>query len=189
MKPNKFVIEKQVAAFRMDNGLGASEPVTLKSLLLKLNVLTVFRPLSDSFSGMCLKDNSGHRFMLVNSNQPMGRQHFTIAHELYHLFIEEKPTPHKCNPGNSKNVVEQSADMFASSFLMPEAGICQLTPEDELRGKNVSLGTILRLEHYFSVSVVQAAEPWHYNGIRPFQIGGNKCEILCKMFWVRYSSV
>lgn len=92
MKPNKFVIEKQVAAFRMDNGLGASEPVTLKSLLLKLNVLTVFRPLSDSFSGMCLKDNSGHRFMLVNSNQPMGRQHFTIAHELYHLFIEEKPT-------------------------------------------------------------------------------------------------
>ena len=73
MKPNKFVIEKQVAAFRMDNGLGASEPVTLKSLLLKLNVLTVFRPLSDSFSGMCLKDNSGHRFMLVNSNQPMGR--------------------------------------------------------------------------------------------------------------------
>lgn len=152
MKPNKFVIEKQVAAFRMDNGLGASEPVTLKSLLLKLNVLTVFRPLSDSFSGMCLKDNSGHRFMLVNSNQPMGRRHFTIAHELYHLFIEEKPTPHKCNPGNSKNVVEQSADMFASSFLMPEAGICQLTPEDELRGKNVSLGTILRLEHYFSVS-------------------------------------
>ena len=49
MKPNKFVIEKQVAAFRMDNGLGASEPVTLKSLLLKLNVLTVFRPLSDSY--------------------------------------------------------------------------------------------------------------------------------------------
>ena len=28
--------------------------------------------------------------MLINSNQPRGRQHFTIAHELYHLFIEEK---------------------------------------------------------------------------------------------------
>lgn len=152
MKPNKFIIEKQVSAFRADNGLSSSEPVTLKSLLLKLNVLTVFSPLSDSFSGMCLKDNSGHRFMLVNSNQPRGRQHFTIAHELYHLFIEEKPTPHKCNPGYSKNVVEQSADMFASSLLMPEAGICQLIPELELKSKNVSLGTILRLEHYFSVS-------------------------------------
>lgn len=152
MKPNKFIIEKQVSAFRADNGLSSSEPVALKSLLLKLNVLTVFRHLSENFSGMCLKDASEHRFMLINSNQPRGRQHFTIAHELYHLFIEEKPTPHKCNPGYSKNAVEQSADMFASSLLMPEAGICQLIPEKELKSKEVSLGTILKLEHYFSVS-------------------------------------
>ena len=138
MKPNKFIIERQVADFRADNGLSSSEPITLKSLLLKLNVLTVFRPLSDNFSGMCLKDGAGHRFMLINSNQPRGRQHFTIAHELYHLFIEEKPTPHKCNPGFSKNSVEQCADMFASSLLMPEAGICQLIPEKELKNKKIS---------------------------------------------------
>ena len=152
MKLNKFIIERQVSEFRTDNGLSSSEPITLKSLLLKLNVLTIFRPLSENFSGMCLKDNSGHRFMLINSNQPRGRQHFTIAHELYHLFIEEKPTPHKCNPGYSKNKVEQNADMFASSLLMPEAGICQLIPETELNTRNISIATILKLEHYFSVS-------------------------------------
>lgn len=153
MKPNKFVIEKQVSAFRKDNGLSTSEPVTLKSLLLKLNVLTIFRPLSESFSGMCLKDASGHRFMLINSNHPLGRQHFTIAHELYHLYVEEKPIPHKCNPGSgSKNPVEQCADMFASSLLMPEAGLCQLIPEKELETKDISMATILKSEHYFSVS-------------------------------------
>ncbi|WP_418495710.1 ImmA/IrrE family metallo-endopeptidase [Coprobacter sp.] len=152
MKPNKFIIERQVAAFRADNGLSTSEPITLKSLLLKLNILTIFRPLSDNFSGMCLKDNSGHRFMLINSNQPQGRQHFTIAHELYHLFIEEKPTPHKCNPQHSKNIIEQNADMFASLLLMPEPGIYQLVPENELKTKNISMATILKLEHYFSVS-------------------------------------
>lgn len=151
-KVNKFIIEKQVSAFRMDNGLSTSEPVTLKSLLLKLNVLTLFRPLSENFSGMCLKDKSGHRFMLINSSQARGRQHFTIAHELYHLFIEEKPTPHKCNPGNNKDHVEVCADMFASYLLMPETGICQLIPETELKTKNISIATILRLEHYFSVS-------------------------------------
>ena len=97
MAPNKFIIERQVAEFRADNGLSASEAINLKSLLLKLNVLTIFRPLSDNFSGMCLKDGSGHRFMLVNSSHSRGRQHFTIAHELYHLYIESKPTPHKCN--------------------------------------------------------------------------------------------
>lgn len=73
MKLNKFVIEKQVSAFRKDNGLSMYEPITLKSLLLKLNILTVFRPLSENFSGMCLKDASGHRFMLINSNHSRGR--------------------------------------------------------------------------------------------------------------------
>ena len=91
--------------------------------------------------------------MLINSNQERGRQHFTIAHELYHLFIEEHPTPHKCNPGcGSKNPVEQCADMFASVLLMPEAGLCQLIPEAELKAKRTSIATLLRLEHYFSVS-------------------------------------
>lgn len=152
VKVNKFIIERQVSAFRADNGLSASEPVPLKSLLLKLNVLALFRPLSENFSGMCLKDNSGHRFMLINSSQARGRQHFTIAHELYHLYIEEKPAPHKCNPGHSKAPTEMCADMFASCLLMPESEICQLMPEEELKTKNVSIATILRLEHYFSVS-------------------------------------
>lgn len=153
MKPNKFIIERQVAEFRTDNGLSTSEPISLKSLLLRLNILTIFRPLSESFSGMCLKDTSDHRFMLINSSRSRGRQHFTIAHELYHLYVEKQPTPHKCNPGcNSKNPIEQSADMFASSLLMPEAGLCQLIPEKELNSKNISIATIIKLEHYFSVS-------------------------------------
>lgn len=153
MKLNKFIIERQVSEFRVDKGLSTSESITLKSLLLKLNVLTIFRPLSENFSGMCLKDASGHRFMLINSNHSRGRQHFTIAHELYHLYIEEKPTPHICNPCcGSKNPIEQNADMFASSLLMPEAGLCQLIPENELKTKTISIATILKLEHYFSVS-------------------------------------
>ena len=153
MKPNKFIIERQAVQFRLDNGLGASEPIVLESLLLRLGVLTLFRPLSENFSGMCLKDDMNHRFMLINSNQSLGRQHFTIAHELYHLYVEEHPTPHKCNPGNgSKDPVEQCADKFASCLLMPESGICQLVPEQELRTKEVSIATILKLERYFSVS-------------------------------------
>lgn len=153
MMPNKFIIEKQVDQFRLDHGLGSSEPIALESFLLKLNILTFFRPLSENFSGMCLKDYTGNRFMLINSNHSLGRQHFTIAHELYHLYVEEKPTPHKCNPGSSsKNPIEQSADMFASHLLMPKSGLYQLIPEHELRTKNISLATILKLEHYFMVS-------------------------------------
>ncbi len=143
--------ENQVTTFRQKIGLSDTEAVNLKSLLLKLNVLTVYRPLSNPFSGMSLKSGS-LRFMLINSNQPRSRQHFTIAHELYHLFIDNNPTPH-CTPEHGKkSESEKCADAFALMFLMPAAGVRQMIPEEELLSENVSLATVLRLEHYFSVS-------------------------------------
>lgn len=145
------LVESQVSKFRQSVGLSDTEAVNLKSLLLKLNVQTIYRPLSESFSGMSLK--SGHiRFMLINSNQPRSRQHFTIAHELYHLFVEENPMPHKCENGVKKDESEQCADAFALRFLMPKDGVIQLIPDSELMGGCVSLGTVIRLEHYFSIS-------------------------------------
>ena len=145
------LVECQVSKFRQNAGLSDTEAVNLKSLLLKLNVLTVYRPLSDSFSGMSLKSGN-RRFMLINSNHPRCRQHFTIAHELYHLFVEEKTVPHKCECGGKKSEPEQCADAFALRFLMPKDGVVQLIPEKELICGKVSLGTIIRIEHYFSIS-------------------------------------
>ena len=118
MRTNQIrLIEQMVVKFRQDVGLGNTDAINLKSLLLKLKVVSIFRPLSDDFCGMSLKDSSSHRFMLINSNHSKGRQHFTIAHELFHLFIEENPKPHKCTLSNgSKNPIEQQANMFASEF-------------------------------------------------------------------------
>lgn len=145
------LIERQVAEFRRHVGLSDGEAVNLKSLLLKLKVLTIYRPLSQTFSGMSLKSPGGARFMLINSNQPRARQHFTVAHELYHLFIEENPIPHNCAIGG-KSESEQCADAFAQIFLMPHSGVLQLIPDGELKTKKISLATVLRMEHYFSVS-------------------------------------
>ena len=144
-------VESQASRFRQFAGLSDSEAVNLRSLLLKLNVLTLFRPMSDSFSGMSLKGN-GRLFMLINSNQPRCRQHFTIAHELYHLFIEDNPVPHRCQAGGKKNESEQCADAFALMFLMPADGVRQMIPEDELKQGKVSLATALKLGQYFGTS-------------------------------------
>ena len=144
-------VESQASRFRQFAGLSDSEAVNLRSLLLKLNVLTLFRPMSDSFSGMSLKGNA-QLFMLINSNQPRCRQHFTIAHELYHLFIEDNPVPHRCQAGGKKNESEQCADAFALMFLMPADGMRQMIPEDELKQGKVSLATALKLGQYFGTS-------------------------------------
>lgn len=153
MKSNiLMLVERQVSEFRQKTGLSDQDPVNLKSLLLKLNVLTIYRPLSESFSGMSLKTPGDERFMLINSNQPRCRQHFTIAHELYHLFIEENPQPHNCASGGGKNESEQCADAFAQILLMPYSGIIQMVPAEELQAGEISLATVIRLDHYFSVS-------------------------------------
>ncbi|MDE6080289.1 MAG: ImmA/IrrE family metallo-endopeptidase [Duncaniella sp.] len=144
-------VESQASRFRQFAGLSDSEAVNLRSLLLKLNVLTLFRPMSDSFSGMSLKGN-GRLFMLINSNQPRCRQHFTICHELYHLFIEDNPVPHRCQEGGKKNESEQCADAFALMFLMPADAVRQMIPEDELKQGKVSLATALKLGQYFGAS-------------------------------------
>lgn len=145
------IVENQVSKFRQHVGISDTEAVNLKSLLLKLNVLTFYRPLSDTFSGMSLRSGE-RRFMMINSNNPRGRQHFTIAHELYHLFIEDNPHPHICWLDGKKDEAEQRADAFARLFLMPANGVKQLIPDVELMSGNISLATILKIEHYFSVS-------------------------------------
>ena len=86
MKTEKFNPARIAQKFRIENGLSQSEAVNVKSLLRKLNILTVYRPLSEYAYGLSLKSPQGHRFILINSNNSRGRQHFTIAHELYHLF-------------------------------------------------------------------------------------------------------
>lgn len=146
-------IETLAKKFRSDNELSQNEPINLKSLLRKLNILTIYKPLSDTFYGMSLKSASGIGFILINSNNPKGRQHFSIAHELYHLYFDTNPTPHVCNEeSGGKSPSERDADSFASALLLPYDGLLKFIPKDELIQNKITLATIIRTEQYFSVS-------------------------------------
>lgn len=140
--------------FRANNGLSVAEPINLKSLLRKLNILTMYKPLSNTFYGLTLKSPSGAQFILINSNNTIGRQHFTIAHELYHLNYDGQTLSHTCNEEKEKpSVEERNADLFASALLMPKQGIFEmLTVEDVVVKKNITLAKVIKLEQYFSVS-------------------------------------
>lgn len=146
-------IKKEATEFRNRYGYGNLEPIRLKSLLIKLNVITVFKELHDNFSGMAIKSGN-FRFVLINSNHSIGRQHFTICHELYHLYIDKNYKPHHCHTGyfDKKNLNEYFADMFASYLLMPEDGILDLIPDNQLKKDKISVTTLLKIEHFFSCS-------------------------------------
>lgn len=150
-----LLLEKAAVAFRSEHGLNSADPIRLKSLLQKLNVITVFAPLSESFSGMALKANDADRFMLVNSNQSLGKQHFTICHELYHLFLQSNFTSQICLTGRfdkKADINEYNADVFASYLLLPTDGLLENIPNQEIEKKKISLKTILYIEQFYSCS-------------------------------------
>lgn len=142
-------MENAALQLRGNFGFNESEAIHTKTILRKENIIAMYKPLSAKAYGLSLKCGN-NRFMLINSNSTRGRQHFTIAHELYHLYVEENPKPHICNGAKTKE--EQSADLFASAFLMPKLGIISNIPLEELRTLSVSLATIIKLEQYYSVS-------------------------------------
>ena len=148
---NKNEIEYYAADLRRQFGFSENEAIRLKSLLLKEKIITYFTLLDDDFSGMALKV-SGKRFLLVNSNHSLGRQHFTIAHELYHLYIDKDFGFKKCNGSGKNTKNERDADLFASHFLIPKNGVISLIPESERIRNGIKLSTVIKLEQYYSCS-------------------------------------
>jgi len=148
-----YYLQKEAAHFRNLWEIGSTDPVRLSSLILKLNTIVVFKQLSTKFSGMCYKVKD-YSFMLINSEHPIGRQNFTICHELYHIYVQTDFAIHSCiiEGFDKKNKTEYAADLFASFFLLPEDGVIGLIPEDELKKNKITLQTILKIEQYYRCS-------------------------------------
>jgi len=143
--------ETLAAKFRYDNGLSMSEPINAKMLIRKLNITLVYRKLSEKSYGISCKSTTGKMFMLINSNSTRGRQHFTIAHELYHLYFDENPVPHMCG-GGSATGEEKNANRFASALLMSREGVLSCVSVEEITAHDVNIATVLRMEQLFGVS-------------------------------------
>jgi Zn-dependent peptidase ImmA (M78 family) len=153
MKVNLIALRSEATKFRINNEIGIIEPINFSNLLSQLKVLTVFKPLKGDISGLSLKINNS-QFILINSECTLGRQNFTICHELYHLFIQKDFKTMLCQTGlfNNKNEIEYSADWFAAFLMLPEEGVLKLIPSTEIKKNQISLPTILKIEQHFSCS-------------------------------------
>jgi Zn-dependent peptidase ImmA (M78 family) len=155
---NELLAEKAANQFRTSNGIAITEPIRLKSLLQKLNIITFFTPLSEQFSGMAIKASSANetkRFVLINSNTSLGKQHFTIGHELYHLYVQTNFTSQVCTTGLFNKKLDRNeylADIFASYLLLPTDALLDHIPNEEIQKKAITLKTILFIEQFFSCS-------------------------------------
>ena len=113
-KLTKEAIEQLALKMRLQAGLNPSEPIHTKTLLRKLGIMVIYRPLSEKACGLSMRSADGRaKFMLINSENSRGRQHFTICHELFHLYYDEEPKTHICGtPGLEKDPAEINACLF-----------------------------------------------------------------------------
>lgn len=149
----EFKLKAYAANFRSRFGYSSTEPIDFKNLLRRIDILTVFYPSGTDFSGLSIIVEE-NRFILVNSSQSVGRQNFTICHELYHLFYDTSFTPHKCQTGRfpKRDSSELKADLFASYLLLPEDGVTNMIPEPEMVLNGIQLATLLKIEQTYSTS-------------------------------------
>jgi Zn-dependent peptidase ImmA (M78 family) len=146
-------MKKEASKFRSDHGLDTKCPINTKNMLMNLKVLTIFRPIQSDFSGMAIKCND-LKFILINSKHSIGRQNYSILHEIYHLFIQKDFNTMICysESSNKKNASDRDAELFASLILLPEEGILDKIPKQELSKNKITLPTIYEIEQYFMCS-------------------------------------
>lgn len=150
----EYIIEGEANRLRDRFYLGNRLPVDIEGLLLSQGILTVFTPMSTEFSGMCLKYSKDTNFILINSDTVLGRQNFTIAHELYHLFVQDDNEfkVHSCDVINPTSPIERHANTFASYFLLPQDGVVEVMQRIECNKKTVNAAHIIVMCSYFGVS-------------------------------------
>ena len=117
---DKLDLSTKAQELREQLGEDANSPVDIFSLANQIEGLTVvIYPLGENISGMCVRD-SEIKLIAINSTMSYGRQRFSLAHELYHLYFDYESGFNVCSKRiDSNSEVEKCADQFASYFLAP----------------------------------------------------------------------
>lgn len=151
---DKLDICTKALSLRKELGEDTTSPIDIFSLAHTITQLTlVFYPMGKHLSGMCIK-NDGIPVIAINSSMSVGRQRFSMAHELYHLFFDENDHSTVCAIKiGTGNATEKAADQFASYFLMPPVALSDLIKKIQITSKsNIGIKEIVMLEQYFGIS-------------------------------------
>jgi Zn-dependent peptidase ImmA (M78 family) len=151
---DKLDLCTKALSLRKELGGDTMSPIDIFSLAHTIKRLTlVFYPMGDRLSGMCIK-NDGNPVIGINSSMSVGRQRFSMAHELYHLYYDEYKQSTVCAIKiGAGNDTEKAADQFASYFLMPPVGLVESIRKMHGTSKeNFGIKEIVILEQYFGVS-------------------------------------
>lgn len=151
---NKMDINAQAIEIRRKFDEDEVSPVDVFTLVNQIPYLTlVMYPLGNHISGMCIKNDKAN-LIAVNSGMSYGRQRFSLAHELYHLFYDNdvKSTISSISL-ESTDENEKKANQFASYFLAPYGALRKAVMElTQSKSQPLTLKNIISLEQQYGMS-------------------------------------
>ena len=154
--------------FRDKYGLGnhcAKQLLEILYLLEKderINIELIRTP----FKNLKLAGFIGYKYdtfvIVTNTNQTLGFERFTIAHEIYHLLqnrvsikknsiIEEMVS----SETDVKDIHELMADSFAAELLIPEEDLKTYVKEvTDSKDKDIDMDIVIQLQHIYGVDYI-----------------------------------
>ncbi|MBE6494333.1 MAG: ImmA/IrrE family metallo-endopeptidase [Methanosphaera stadtmanae] len=147
---NNYEINLKAEELRREWGIDNFCPLEITSMAMKNidNLTIVWFPMDEDLSGCCVKTEKD-KIICINSKHSKGRQNFTIAHELYHLFYDKTKDSFICNI-NPKDENEKIADQFASYLLVPTCALKEYIKKNNIDQWKMS--DIIKCEQYFQIS-------------------------------------
>lgn len=141
---------------RIKLGKNEYSPINVFLAAQSINALSIVRfPMKDHLSGIYVKTDTGVTIIALNSSMSLGRQNFSLAHELYHHFYDTNMMA-VCGKKISQDGdgFEAQADLFASLFLMPDYELISRATKlaSEHEDNKLSVQDLIKIEQYFHVS-------------------------------------
>jgi Zn-dependent peptidase ImmA (M78 family)/DNA-binding XRE family transcriptional regulator len=90
--------------------------------------------------------------IVVNSDMTLGRQVFTLAHELAHAFFHSHESDVLVSMPGASIERERFADLFAGEFLVPGDALARMIDELEAWEEVADPVVVVHLQHHFGVS-------------------------------------
>lgn len=110
------------------------------------NLTIIFLKMKGDISGSSY-ETKNQKIIFINSKHSLGRQRFTLGHELYHLLFEKK---FNVSDTSSDSEIEEIANQFSSCLLMSNGALLNYERENNI--EEWDLDNIIETEQYFQIS-------------------------------------
>ncbi len=152
---SKMELSNKASYIRKKLGEDEYSPIDIFQLAQSIEKLTlILYPFGKNISGICYRGAESNVIM-INSDMSIGRQRFSLAHELYHLYFDDENTSKvsMTQIGNGDEN-EKNADQFASYLLVPPSSLYDMLQNYKSKNGKIHLNVedVIKIEQYYGVS-------------------------------------